>query len=86
MGEGRASGAPWGAGRATGGWKAEGERFQTGLHTLRGVRHTFTARTSPTRPRAASWARRPNQTFLGAHGEMASTVLGFVARIAVFVV
>src|SRR5262249_49135305 len=37
---------PWGAGR----W---GERFQT----LRGVRHPSTARTSPQRPRATSWAK-----------------------------
>jgi hypothetical protein len=37
-------------------WKAGGEGFHTGLHTLRGVSHTSAARTSPMSPRATSWA------------------------------
>jgi len=51
------TGVPRGAGLGTGGCgRLGGGRFQTGLHTLRGVRHTSTGRTLLLRPRATSWA------------------------------
>src|SRR5438128_1732739 len=57
MGEGSAAGVPWGEGLEKGDvGRLEGERFQTGLHTLKGVRHPSAARTSLLRPRAMAWA------------------------------
>lgn len=58
-------------GTACGGEIAKGilHAFQRGFYTLKGVRDTFAARTSPTSLRTTARLRQPNQTLLGEYGQ-----------------
>src|SRR5438093_10848191 len=48
--------------------------FQRGFYTLKGVRDTFAARTSPTSLRTTARLRQPNRTLLGEHAPGQSVV------------